>query len=78
MEEITYIARFDYCDDGICVTFPNLGHLSTCGDTKEEAIKAAIRILNTYLDMDEDEMTDIYPPSKLQQSERNGIEAGRA
>jgi hypothetical protein len=71
MSNVTYYARFSDCgDDGICVTFPDLhgGYLSTCGDTKDEAIEAAKSILKAELDMEgmDDCVFVMYPPSPLE------------
>jgi predicted RNase H-like HicB family nuclease len=41
MSNISYIAKFSYCDDGICVTFPDVPGAITEADTKEEAIEMA-------------------------------------
>ena len=42
-------AVFNYADDGISVSFPDLPGCFTCGDTDEEAIKMAEEVLGLHL-----------------------------
>lgn len=45
-----YFALFDFADDGINVTFPDLPGCITCGYTKDEAIEMAKEALMLYLE----------------------------
>ena len=69
MNELTYYARFGYCDDGVCVSFPDVDAY-TCGDTKEEAIEMAKDVLILQLDVTDDEVAVFYPPSTLEELEK--------
>jgi predicted RNase H-like HicB family nuclease len=48
MNTATYTARLSYCEDGICVTFPDVPGANTCADTKEEAIAMAKDALENW------------------------------
>ena len=65
MPDLTYNARFSHCDDGICVSFPDLPGCTTEGDTKEEAIEMAKEALVLWLDVDECDKVMINPPRRL-------------
>jgi len=75
MKRVTYYARFAYCDDGICVNFPDVFNACTCGDTIEKAKSMAKDVLRMVLNVRENEVVDIYPPSTLDEleSEANGF-----
>ncbi|WP_342549367.1 type II toxin-antitoxin system HicB family antitoxin [Paenibacillus sp. FSL P2-0089] len=45
-----YYAKFDYADDGITVTFPELPGYITCGHNTEEATQMAKEALVLYLE----------------------------
>ncbi|MBB6022099.1 putative RNase H-like HicB family nuclease [Paenibacillus sp. JGP012] len=45
-----YYAIFNFADDGINVSFPELPGCLTCGDTLEEALIMAKDALGLYLD----------------------------
>ncbi|EJW16722.1 type II toxin-antitoxin system HicB family antitoxin [Paenibacillus alvei] len=68
-----YYAIFDYADDGINVTFPDLPGCITCGYTTEEASLKAKEAVMLYLeDMSEENIpkaTQIHP-SILKPSEQ--------
>jgi predicted RNase H-like HicB family nuclease len=50
-----YLALFDYEDDGVHVTFPDLPGCITKGANEEEAIRAARNVLSLHLwGMEED------------------------
>ena len=55
MSNITYIARLGHCDDGICVSFPDLPGCFTEGKTKDNAIEMAKEALKLWLNVAEDE-----------------------
>ena len=70
MDKVTYYARFSYeeHDEGengeaISVCFPDVRIGAGCGDSRDEAIKVAAGLLETMLDMGEDDIDVIYPPS---------------
>ncbi|PNB45827.1 pilus assembly protein HicB, partial [Pseudomonas sp. GW456-E7] len=44
-----YPALFDYDDDGITVTFPDLPGCITCGNTDEEALTMAKEAMALHL-----------------------------
>jgi len=75
MDNVTYYARFSYCDDGVCVDFPDAPNAYTCGDSKEEAVEMAKDILRLVLDVGENEVSNIYPPSTFEELEKeaNGV-----
>lgn len=47
--KISYYAHFDYADDGINVTFPDIPNALTCGFTKRHAKKMAGDVLSLVL-----------------------------
>ena len=71
--KLLYNAIFNFAEDGINVTFPDLPGCITCGYTTEEAIKMAKEALELYLD---DVTKDGIPnatevdPSTLRPSEK--------
>ena len=69
MNELTYYARFGYCDDGICVSFPDVD-MYTYGFSKEEAIEMAKEALILCLDVKDDYKVVFYPPSTLEELEK--------
>ncbi|MBQ9601527.1 MAG: type II toxin-antitoxin system HicB family antitoxin [Neisseriaceae bacterium] len=46
-----YYANFDYADDGITVTFPNIPEAITCGDNEEDALSMAEDCLLTAVEI---------------------------
>lgn len=52
-------------ESGYSVIFPDLNHLSTCGDTLEEALSMAVDCLAGYLYSEKKENNDIPVPSDL-------------
>lgn len=48
-EKILYEALFEYADDGITVTFPDLPGCITCGATEKEALAMAQDALSVYI-----------------------------
>lgn len=63
----SFPAVFDYDEDGISVSFPDLPGLFTCGETEEEAYSQAKEALGLHLfGMEQD--SDLIPePSKVNQ-----------
>ena len=56
-----YPAIFDFDNDGITVTFPDLPGCITCGDCQEEAFRNAKEVLELYmygLEQDEEEIPE--------------------
>ena len=64
-DKYIFPAIFDYAEDGISVSFPDLSGCFTCGADDEEALLMAKEVLGYYiLDMEQD--GEIVPePSKL-------------
>lgn len=60
-----YPAIFDFDDDGITVTFPDLPGCITCGDNQEEALKNAKEVLELYMYSLEEDKEDIPEPSSV-------------
>lgn len=60
-----YPAIFDYADDGISVSFPDLPGAYTCGDTDEEALYMAKDCLALHLYGMEADGDDIPEPSRV-------------
>ena len=61
-----YPAIFDFDEDGITVTFPDLPGCITCGDTQEDALKNAKEVLELYMySLEEDNETNPQPSNIL-------------
>ncbi|WP_338588228.1 type II toxin-antitoxin system HicB family antitoxin [Paenibacillus sp. Y5S-9] len=58
-----YYAIFNFAEDGINVTFPDLPGCFTCGDSVEEALLMAKEALELFLDGEPVE--DIPPPQRI-------------
>ncbi|GAS83414.1 type II toxin-antitoxin system HicB family antitoxin [Paenibacillus amylolyticus] len=58
-----YYAIFNFAEDGINVTFPDLPGCITCGDSVDEALLMAKEALELFLDGEPVE--DIPPPQWL-------------
>ncbi|WFR65007.1 type II toxin-antitoxin system HicB family antitoxin [Paenibacillus amylolyticus] len=58
-----YYAIFNFAEDGINVTFPDLPGCITCGDSVEEALIMAKEALELFLDGEPVE--DIPPPQSI-------------
>lgn len=58
-----YYAIFNFAEDGINVTFPDLPGCFTCGDSVEEALLMAKEALELFLDGEPVE--DIPPPQSI-------------
>ncbi len=61
-----YPAIFDYAEDGISVSFPDLPNCITCGDNDEEAFHMAKDVLEGYLYLAEKDNELIPEPSSFQ------------
>jgi predicted RNase H-like HicB family nuclease len=48
--EVSYYAIFQYDDDGICISFPDLPGCLSCAWSDEEAKKMATEALELYID----------------------------
>ncbi|NQX61834.1 type II toxin-antitoxin system HicB family antitoxin [Paenibacillus qinlingensis] len=62
-DRYVFPAIFDYADDGITVTFPDLPGAITCGDTDSEALRMAKECLALHLYGMERDNDDIPEPS---------------
>lgn len=63
-----YPACFFHDEDGYSVMFPDLNHLSTCGDTLDEAMRMAVDCLAGYIHtcrMDGDEIPEPSPMDQI-------------
>ena len=60
-----YPAIFDFDEDGITVTFPDLPGCITCGDNQEEALKNAKEVLELYMYSLEEDNETIPQPSNI-------------
>lgn len=60
-----YPAIFDFDEDGITVTFPDLPGCITCGDNQEEALKNAKEVLELYMYSLEEDNDTIPQPSNI-------------
>ncbi|WP_379147444.1 type II toxin-antitoxin system HicB family antitoxin [Paenibacillus sp. sgz500992] len=68
-----YYAKFEFAEDGITVTFPDLPGCISCGYSTEEAIGMAKEALSLYLeDMDENTIpqTTKINPDLIKSSEQ--------
>jgi len=70
-----YPAIFDYADDGISISFPDLPGCFSCADNDEEAIRMAKDAMGLHLfeiEKDEDEIPEPTPLNKiiLEQNQR--------
>lgn len=60
-----YPAIFDFDEDGITVTFPDLPGCITCGDNQEEALRNAKEVLELYMYSLEEDKEDIPESSSV-------------
>ncbi|MDY2987156.1 MAG: type II toxin-antitoxin system HicB family antitoxin [Peptoniphilus sp.] len=60
-----YPAIFDYDEDGISISFPDLPGCLSCADNDEEALIMAEDVLGLWMENLEEEKSDIPTPSKL-------------
>lgn len=60
-----YPAIFEYAEDGISITFPDLPGCISCAKTDEEALYMAKDALGLYIACSEDEKEKLSEPSKL-------------
>lgn len=61
----SYLATFDFAEDGISVEFPDLPGVFTCGDTEQEAYQNAVEALGLHLFGLEEDGDEIPNPSKI-------------
>lgn len=62
-ERYIYPAVFDFADDGISVSFPDLPGCFTCGQTQEEAVRMAKEAMALHLYGMEEDGDSIPDPS---------------
>lgn len=60
-----YPVIFDFDEDGITVTFPDLPGCITCGDNQEEALKNEKEVLEFYMYSLEEDNETIPQPSNI-------------
>ena len=61
-----FVAIFDYAEDGISISFPDLPGCLSCADTTKEAIKNAEEVLGLVLYDMEQEKEEIPNPTLLE------------
>ena len=61
-----FVALFDYAEDGISISFPDLPGCLSCADTTEEAIKNAEEVLGLVLYDMEQEKQKIPKPTPME------------
>lgn len=66
-ERYHYIAVFNYADDGISVSFPDLPGCLSCADTTDEALKNAKEVLGLFLWGMEKDGDEIPNPTVLEE-----------
>lgn len=64
-DKYVYPAIFDYADDGISISFPDLKGCLTCADTDEQALLMAEEVLGLWMENLEAEDEIIPEPSEL-------------
>lgn len=64
-DKYVYLAIFDYADDGISISFPDLKGCLTCADTDEQALLMAEEVLGLWMENLEAEYEIIPEPSEL-------------
>lgn len=64
-DKYVYPAIFDYAEDGISISFPDLKGCLSCADTDEEALLMAEEVLGLWMENLEAEKEDIPEPSEL-------------
>lgn len=60
-----YPAIFDYDDDGISISFPDLPGCLSCADSEEEALQMAKDAMRGWLLVSEEAGDEIAPPTPL-------------
>lgn len=61
-----YPAIFNYADDGISISFPDLPGCFSCADTTEEALKNAEEVLGLWMYGIEEDKEEIPVPTPLE------------
>lgn len=61
----SYLATFDFAQDGISVEFPDLPGVFTCGETEQEAYENAVEALGLHLFGLEEDGDEIPQPRKI-------------
>ena len=64
-DKYIYPAIFDFDEDGITVTFPDLPGCITCGDSQEESFRNAKEVLELYMYGLEQDEEEIPEPSQI-------------
>lgn len=64
-EKYTYPAIFDYADDGITITFPDLPGCISCGFSDEEALHMAKDAMSGYIYTSENDNVKLAEPTPL-------------
>ncbi len=70
-ESYEFVAIFNYAEDGINISFPDLPGCLSCADTTEEAIKNAEEVLGLVLYDMEQENEEIPEPTPLEKIKCN-------
>jgi predicted RNase H-like HicB family nuclease len=64
-DKYSFVAIFDYAEDGISILFPNIPEAITCATNTEEALKNAEEVLGLCLVSREDDNEEIPIPTDI-------------
>lgn len=64
-DHYVYPAIFDYADDGITITFPDLPGCISCADTDEEALDMAKEVLGLWMQSIEEDGESVPEATRL-------------
>jgi predicted RNase H-like HicB family nuclease len=65
-DKYSFVAIFDYSEDGISISFPDIPEAISCAKTTEEALKYAEEVLGLCLVSREDDEEEIPCPTELE------------
>lgn len=64
-DKYSFVAIFDYAEDGINIVFPDIEEAISCANTTEEALKKAEEVLGLCLVSREDDNEEIPVPTDI-------------
>ncbi len=65
-DRYSFVAVFEYADDGISISFPDLPGCLSCADSEEEGVRMAEDALGLYLFGMEEDGEEIPAPTRIQ------------
>ena len=65
-DRYSFVAVFEYADDGISISFPDLPGRLSCADSEEEGVRMAEDALGLYLFGLEEDGEEIPAPTRIQ------------